>query len=344
MKFSLFHLAASPEGTSEVDEFQKILEQCEVADRLGFDTVWFAEHHFSRVGMCPDALMMALAASQRTRRMRVGTAISILPFHNPVRLAEQAAMVDVLSGGRLDLGVGRGSQPKEFQGFDISPSDSKELLREGLEVLCRLMKGERLTFQGKHYSCTDVEIHPHFVQKPHPPLWLAGTSLETYTLAGKEGYNIMASASFKGPEVYREKMSYFQEAVRARGGDPMEYPSCLLHNVHVCDDPEAAWGLIEPAESWYLAYRSAMNAVDMSVEEQSNLARNWSYDLNIREVIEGGGVIGPPGKVIEEIRRIQSDYGANHLMLFSLRGIPQEEAVRSLERFASEVMPVFESG
>ena len=164
MKFSLFYIPACQEGETYKHEFEQLIEQCEVADELGYDTVFLAEHHFSRVGMCPDALMVALAIAQRTKKIRIGTAICIMPFHNPVRLAEQAALVDVLSGGRLELGVGRGSQPKEFQGFNISPTESREKMQEGLEVMTRLLEGECLTFHGKHYSCIDVEIFP----KTHP--------------------------------------------------------------------------------------------------------------------------------------------------------------------------------
>ena len=187
MKFSLFYIPACQEGETYKHEFDLLIEQCEVADELGYDTVFLAEHHFSRVGMCPDALMVALAIAQRTKKIRIGTAICIMPFHNPVRLAEQAALVDVLSGGRLELGVGRGSQPKEFQGFNISPSESREKMQEGLEVMTRLLEGECLTFHGKHYSCIDAEIFPKPIQKPRPPIWLAGTSPRNLRLRRPEG-------------------------------------------------------------------------------------------------------------------------------------------------------------
>ena len=342
MKFSLFYIPACQEGETYKHEFEQLIEQCEVADELGYDTVFLAEHHFSRVGMCPDALMVALAIAQRTKKIRIGTAICIMPFHNPVRLAEQAALVDVLSGGRLELGVGRGSQPKEFQGFNISPTESREKMQEGLEVMTRLLEGECLTFHGKHYSCIDAEIFPKPIQKPRPPIWLAGTSPETYVFAGQSGYNIMASGTFKGPDVYLEKMALFNETVRSRGGDPNDYPSLMAHHVHVCDDPEHAWKQIEPSESWYLSYRSAVNSIEMPLEEKEALKRNWNYDVDIRQVIEGGGVIGPPDKVIADLKRLQEEFQVNHIMIFVLRGIAQDEAIQSLERFAKEVMPAFQ--
>jgi len=178
MKFSIFFIPSCAEGESYQEEYDNLMEQCVIADELGFDAAWVAEHHFSRVGMCPDALMVALAIAQKTKKIRVGTAISIVPFHNPIRLAEQAALVDVLSGGRLDFGIGRGSQPKEFQGFNIDPSESRERMHEGIEVMTRLLAGETLTYHGKYYSCIDTAIYPKPVQDPLP-IWISGTSPET---------------------------------------------------------------------------------------------------------------------------------------------------------------------
>lgn len=342
MKFSLFYIPACLEGSTAAREFEELIEQCVAADELGFETVFLAEHHFSRVGICPSPLMILAAIAQRTRRIRLGTGICIMPFHNPVHLAEQAALLDVLSGGRLELGIGRGSQPKEFQGFNISPSESRERLQEGLEILVRLLEGEEVTFHGKYYSCVEAEIHPKPIQKPRPPIWIAGTSPETYTFAGEKNLNILASGTFKGPSFYQDKMERYFGAVRARGGDPNDYPTAIAHHIHVCEDTEAAWKQIEPAESWYLAYRGSVNAIEMPIEEKDHLKRNYSYNLNVREMIENGGTVGPPEKVIADIKRLQEDFGVNQIMLFMLRGISQKDTLRSLELFSKEVMPVFQ--
>ena len=340
MKFSIFFIPSCEEGESYQEEYDNLMEQCVIADELGFDTAWVAEHHFSRVGMCPDALMVALAIAQKTKTIRVGTAISIVPFHNPIRLAEQAALVDVLSGGRLDFGIGRGSQPKEFQGFNIDPSESRERMQEGIEVITRLLAGETLTFHGKYYSCIDTEIYPKPVQDPLP-IWISGTSPETYEYAAKNGFYVMASASHKGPEHYLEKIEIFKNAMRKDGKDPESCEYLMAHNIHVTDDPESAWKEIEPAESWYLNYRSEVNSIEMPIEQKESLKRNMSYKLSIREQIEGGGVIGSPEKVIKDIERLENEFKINHVMNFLLRGINQRDAIKSLERFAKEVMPHF---
>ena len=118
------------------------MQQCQLADELGFHGVWFAEHHFSKAGVMPDPLLWCAAVAQKTKNIRLGTGISIMSFHNPIRLAEQAAMVDVLSNGRVDLGIGRGSQPKEFKSFNAKPSESRRRLQEGVEIVGRLLEGE----------------------------------------------------------------------------------------------------------------------------------------------------------------------------------------------------------
>ncbi len=226
MKFSIFYVICPEGDESEADAYQKVMEQCQAADELGYHCAWFAEHHFSKVGICPDPLLWCAALAQKTQNIRLGTAISIMPFHNPVRLAEQAAVVDLLSGGRLELGVGRGSQPKEFKAFGMKPSESRKRLVEGMEIVSRLLEGEEVTFEGEYYQCKDVQISPRPIQKPRPPIWLAGTSPETYTYAGENGFKIMASAGFKGPQVYREKMKLYEVG---RGGGRGRY---LRHRLH----------------------------------------------------------------------------------------------------------------
>ncbi|HBK80135.1 MAG TPA: hypothetical protein DDZ83_10760 [Nitrospinae bacterium] len=348
MDFSLFYILHRPDGMSDTQVYEEAIEQAIAADELGFKCIWFAEHHFSRVGMVPDPLLMCAAVAQKTERIRLGTAISVIPFHNPVQLAGQAAMVDVLSGGRLDLGVGRGSQPKEFLGFRARPSESRARLKEGVEILDRLLSGERLTFKGQFYECQDVEIHPKPVQKPRPPIWIAGTSLETYTYAGERGFHVMASAAFKGPEVYREKIELWEKAIRGAGGDPSKYPRALLHHLHVCrneEEKEEVLGRIEEGEGWYLRYRSEVNQVELPREEDQHLKRNLSYQLDIRGMTDGkgGGVIGTADQVIESVRELRDEFGVTDVLVGPWRGPSSREVIRSLELFAKEVMPALQN-
>ncbi len=342
MKFSIFYVICPEGDESEADAYQKVMEQCQAADELGYHCAWFAEHHFSKVGMCPDPLLWCAALAQKTKNIRLGTAISIMPFHNPVRLAEQAAVVDLLSGGRLELGVGRGSQPKEFKSFGMKPSESRKRLVEGMEIVSRLLEGEEVTFEGEYYQCKDVQIFPRPIQKPRPPIWLAGTSPETYTYAGENGFKIMASAGFKGPQVYREKMKLYEEAVAAAGGDTSDIDYTMTHRFYVCEDNEQADYLksFERGLSSYLEYRSRVNEVEFTDEEGRHLQRNWSYQLDVREFLKGGGVIGSAKENIQELYRLRDDFGLNHVILGVYGdGMKHEESLKLLERFAKEVAP-----
>ncbi len=342
MKFSIFYVIC-PEGSeTEADAYARVMEQCQAADELGYYCAWFAEHHFSKVGMCPDPLLWCAALSQKTKNIRLGTAISIIPFHDPVRLAEQAAMVDLVSGGRLELGVGRGSQPKEFKTFGAKPSESRKRLTEGVEIIARLLEGEEVTFRGKHYDYEGVQIFPQPVQKPRPPIWLAGTSPETYTFAGTHGFKIMASAGFKGPEVYREKMRLYEEALAAAGGDLSDIDYTMTHRFYVCEDEEQGHYIdtFERGFSSYLEYRARVNEVDFVAEEGRHLQRNWSYKLDVREFLRGGGVIGSVEENVRELRRLRDAFGLNHVILGVYGdGMKHAESLKMLERFAKEVAP-----
>src|SRR4051794_35449106 len=136
------------------------LEDIKLADELGYDSVWLAEHHFSRYGLLGNPLVFGAAIAQMTQNIRIGTAVAVLPFHNPLRLAEDAATLDILSGGRFDLGVGRGYQPKEFNGFGIEADSSKQRYNEIVDMLKLAWTQESFSYAGEYYSCTDVSVSP----------------------------------------------------------------------------------------------------------------------------------------------------------------------------------------
>lgn len=145
-------LLSYPENTSQRQVYRDAIEQIRAAEDLGFDAVWLAEHHFSHYGICGTILGLASHVAGITRRVRIGTAVVVLPFWNPLVVAEEAAMVDQLSDGRLDLGVGRGYQWNEYRGFNLAMDESRERFEESLEILKRAWTQDRLTFEGKHFQ------------------------------------------------------------------------------------------------------------------------------------------------------------------------------------------------
>jgi alkanesulfonate monooxygenase SsuD/methylene tetrahydromethanopterin reductase-like flavin-dependent oxidoreductase (luciferase family) len=190
MRFGLFSVADHyptelPRSTAEL--YGELLEQAEAADELGFDSFWLAEHHFHEYGAVPRPPIWMAAAAQRTRRIRLGSGVVVLPFDNPMRVAEDYAMVDVLSGGRLNLGVGSGYLRHELEGFGVSADDKRARFDEALEILLRAWTGEPVSFTDVHYQVNGVRINVRPLQEPRPPVWVATLRADGGARVGARG-------------------------------------------------------------------------------------------------------------------------------------------------------------
>lgn len=171
---------------------EETIEQCVLADKMGFDTVWFVEHHFLTsfsMSPCPEVLFGAL--SRLTKNIRLGFGVVILPYHHPVRVAERVAMVDHMSGGRVDFGTGR-SAPYEQTGMGIDPRDTREMWAEALEMVPKIWQDGLFSWQGRFWNVPPREVRPKPLQKPHPPIWVAALQPATYQLAAAKGIGVMA--------------------------------------------------------------------------------------------------------------------------------------------------------
>ena len=175
MKFALFLLGSwtEPEADAQSRIFGEMLEQVEYAEELGFDSIWIAEHHSSRYGICPSLMPLLTHIAARTKKIRIGAGVSVLPFYNPIFLAEESAMLDVLSHGRLDFGVGRGSADYEYGNFNIDMDTRDVRTQEALDIILGLWTQSDFSYQGEFYQVKDLTIAPSPVQKPHPPVYMA---------------------------------------------------------------------------------------------------------------------------------------------------------------------------
>ncbi len=215
MELDLFYELAVPAfaGRSERQVYDETLEEIALADQLGFGTVWLTEHHFMPEyahGSAPDLVLAA--AAQRTRRIRLGQGIVPLPYHHPLKVAERAATLDILSGGRLELGFGRGFSPKEYAAFGVRTEDSRSLVDEALEVLLlAFSESGPIRFQGRHFAFEDVAVRPRVVQTPHPPLWMAAVSPESFELAARLGIGVLAGP-FKPWFMVKEDIARYRAA------------------------------------------------------------------------------------------------------------------------------------
>ena len=176
MQFGVFLLLQSPDVQPSPTVYDNAIEQAELADKLGFNTVWLAEHHFSSYGYLPYPLMMAIKIAERTKSIRVGTAVLVLPLHHPIKLAEEIAMADQLTNGRIEIGFGRGYQEYEFDRLGVDINENREMFDESLEIISKALQEDTITYDGKYYQIPETAIFPRTIQNPHPPFWIAAQS------------------------------------------------------------------------------------------------------------------------------------------------------------------------
>ncbi|MFQ6019792.1 MAG: LLM class flavin-dependent oxidoreductase [Dehalococcoidia bacterium] len=219
MKFGLIYELQMPkpwDGRVEYDTYHSALDQIELADRLGFHYVWEVEHHFLEEYSHSSAPEVFLAAaSQRTKNIRLGHGIVLLPypFNHPIRVAERAAALDIVSGGRLDLGTGRSITEQELGGFGIDPADSRPMWEEALEMIPKMWTQETFSWEGRYFVVPPRPVIPKPVQKPHPPLWVACTQPETFRIAGEKGLGAL-SFGFIAPGVLETSLAIYHEAIK----------------------------------------------------------------------------------------------------------------------------------
>ena len=243
MRFGFFDQLPCASGFTEHQRYKDILAQIELGDDLGFDTAWLGELHFSRAfSILADPLMVLAAAGQRTRRIRLGTAVALLPLHNPVKIIEEAATADILSDGRLEFGVGRGAFPLYYVGFDVPQEESRERFEEALDFILAAWKSEQFSFEGKYFRARDLCLIPRTLQVPHPPVRVAANSPETFPFAGRRGLPIFAAPLINPPERLKAGLQAYREALPTSA----EGDTALAFSVHVTTSRAQARQETEP--------------------------------------------------------------------------------------------------
>jgi len=329
MKFGVFSVVDHyPKELSRTsgDFYGELLEQVEAADDLGFDSFWIAEHHFHEYGAVPRPSIWMAAAAQRTRRIRLGAAVVVLPFDNPLRAAEDYAMVDVLSGGRLNLGVGSGYLQHEYEGFGISPEEKRERFDEALDVLLRAWTGERFCYEGRHHRVKDVQINVLPVQRPRPPVWIATLRSEGATAIGARGFPVMLIpyASAESIDEIAAGVRAFKEAFVAAGGWREEATVPFGLHTHC-------------AETTAQARAEAREPIERYVRTRL-YARQRPFDLLVEKNLIA---VGDPDE-IARVARLYADAGLTHFLAIpNFGGLPHKQVMRSMELMARHVLSRF---
>ena len=299
------------------------------AERLGFSSVFLVEHHFTGFGQVSASMSLLSYLAARTERIRLGTAVVVLPWHNPILVAEQAATLDLLSNGRLDFGVGKGYRSYEFSGFCIPPDEATERFDEAMEVIRKAWTTPgRFSYQGKRWRFDNVIVEPSPIQQPHPPFWLGAGSADSIRRAAREGYNLLLD-QIAPTDLIIERVAVFRQECE-RVGRPYD-PGMVgvtrgLQIVHNEEERKQA----------ILTRRNVLKNI-------GDLARGPGAEhyAHINEdedsfVLDDAPLLGTPEEIITRLKRLEA--GGVENVLFAAPGA----SVAGLRTFAEEIMPAFD--
>jgi alkanesulfonate monooxygenase SsuD/methylene tetrahydromethanopterin reductase-like flavin-dependent oxidoreductase (luciferase family) len=352
MKFGTFFFFQAAPGHRHADIIHRELEQVEWTEELGFDEVWFTEHHFIDYGLSVDPSSLAAAAASRTRRVRIGLAAAILPFHHPLRLAEQMALVDIISNGRLDVGVGRGNRPAEFAGYRVPQVESRERFDETVEIVRLAWTHERFSFHGRFFDFDDVRVIPKPLQQPHPPLYQVCVSKDGIENTALRGWPMLNSVLTGPVDQLVTNRDTYVATLEKSGRSAAEIAALLAHwgvsrQIYVADTDAQALAEAKEAELWYqesfrrFVVPERIDDAHPSLQPgframADKLARVTWEDL-VRETL----AFGSPDTVARHIADMRELGVGQVLCWMNFGGLPQDKIRRSMELFAREVIPRF---
>lgn len=329
MKVGVLQFFAWPDRRVPIrNVYERALERIEIMDRSGYEAVWLAEHHFQSFSVCPSIHMMATLVAARTRRIRIGTAVSLAAFYHPLRLAEEVALLDVLSGGRVNWGAGRGFHRQEFEVFGVPPQESAARFREAVDIVLAAWRNERLTFAGRYHAFENVEVLPKPLQQPHPPVWLAASSDESISRAARDGFAILMDPHSAHAEIGR-KLALYHDGLRAAGHDvaSREVPTARL--VAIGDTAARAEEVARRGARWLVD--SYVNAAAMAPAGEGSFLPFGEGDP-VERYMNGVIIHGTVDAVTDELRRLETELPLRSLLLAPL----SEETFR---RFTDDVLP-----
>ncbi|HUB14478.1 MAG TPA: LLM class flavin-dependent oxidoreductase, partial [Acetobacteraceae bacterium] len=305
--------------------YQAGLERFSIMDEAGYDAVWLAEHHFSSFSVCPSVHMMGTMAAARTKRLRVGTAVSLAPFYNPLRLAEEVALLDVLSGGRVNWGAGRGFERSEFAAFNIPGEESGPRFHETVDIVLKAWTSQRLSYEGRFYRYDDVEVLPKPLQAPHPPVWMAASSIPAIEWAASQGHSILMDPHASREDLIRKRRHYALKLAEAGFSDAgRSIPMARL--VAVDETDEKARAVARRAAGWMTATYVGRSS---NVRQE---ARTYGGKDPIDYYLDDVMFVGTAESVAEQIQSFAAEIGMNYLMAAPLSG-------RSFRLLTEQVLP-----
>lgn len=352
MKFGTYYfLQATPGRPAEAIVADEV-DQMVLSERLGFDSVWLTEHHYADYGIssAPSVLLATVAA--RTERVKLGMAVWVLPFHNPLKLAEETATLDILSKGRLVVGLGRGNRPQEFLGHGVNQDESRTRMQEGVDVLRMAWTEETVCYHGKHWQFDGIPVYPKPMTKPHPPLAFAVSSPQSIEWAGTNGFPILSSGLTTPLESLQNQRATHTAALKKAGHPESTIESLLRQwivskHVYVAPTDEEARADAEGPEKWYLSAfersirPTGLSGISEAIRQQATAAADRAASHRWEDLVEDRLFIGSPETVRRKVAELQAVGVGEIICWMSFGGLAPEKVRRSMELFASEVIPAF---
>jgi alkanesulfonate monooxygenase SsuD/methylene tetrahydromethanopterin reductase-like flavin-dependent oxidoreductase (luciferase family) len=330
MEFGVFdHLDRS--SSPLADYYEERLAIVELFDRAGFHAYHLAEHHATPLGMAPSPSVFLAAVAQRTKRLRFGPMIYALPLYHPLRMIEEICMLDQMSGGRLDVGFGRGASPIELELYGVDPAQARDIYDEAMAIVIQGLSGPAVSFKGKHFNFDNVPMALEPLQKPHPPLWYGVHANDSAARSAKQGLNVISldrvDATRGFSEAYR---AAWKETGRS---GPM--PRFGLGRMIVVADTDAE--ALRLATRAYPVWHASFVHLFKVYDRMPMHPRPAEFAAMLED---GRGICGSPATVIEEIRRQMTEAGAGYFVgQFAFGDLTLAETTRSIGLFTQEVMP-----
>ena len=341
INFGTFLLMQSPSARPSGEMYARAIEIALAAEALGYRNIWLAEHHFSTYGYLSRPAQVATYIAAKTTRLRVGTAVIVVPLHHPLVIAEEIATLDLLAGGRVDIGLGRGYQYYEFERLGLELDSARGRWEESVDVILKAFGGGPFSYDGKYFKFPETSIFPQPVQRPHPPIWVTAQSPESVEAAVRRGFNVLTG----GFGVPIERMAEFRRlfdrlVAEVRPPHPLEVG--VQRAVYVTHSEADARAAAEEAR-WNMRVTLSLRNHTERVERGRAIPVPAPTEPDMDDLLDRFLVIGTPDTCIRQIRRIRELVGISHFNCsFWFGNLQQPRVLRSMELFAHEVMPAFE--
>ncbi len=318
MKFGILQFFSWPERRTEIATvYQRGLERIEIMDQNGYDAVWLTEHHFNDYSVCPSIPVIGTYAAARTKNIRIGAGVCLAGFYHPLRLAEEIALLDILSGGRVNWGAGRGFDLKEFQAFGVPVEESHARFRETVDIVLKAWTTDRLTYAGKYFSFDNVEVLPKPLQQPHPPVWTAASSPAAIEWAASVGYSILMDPHATHAEL-GHKWELYRDTLTRHGHTIEGRQTPMARLLAIASTQEKATEVARQGAQWLVN-----SYVPPEMYGDGDPVQRYVDDVVIH---------GTPEKVVDELTRLREEIHLDYII-----GAPLSH--ESFMQFTDYVLP-----